>query len=366
MSAKMTIQQRMMAVYRNQMPDQIPIGIYNRYLPRGSSARELRNMGLGTIDYHPIVSLLAPPWHTYEGFISEVKGAEFNISFHWEDGQMLESRNYKTKVGSITQITRKDPVYGSDWINKHYINSPDDYRILQYIVENTVFHRNEKRLLEKMNNLGSDGVVLGRVDRCPFQKLLIELAGPEQFLVDLQTNPEPVEDLLEVMDSKLNEAFEMALDCPAEIIWQPDNVTADMTPPNYFQKYCAAFYEKYGSRLRNAGKRYAIHMDGKLKAIKKLIAQSPFDVVESMSLPIIGGDMSFSEAKEAWPDKVILPNFPSSLCTESEEDIETFLAKLLEEVGTQTAFMLQISEDIPADQYKRVIPILCRFMQNTR
>jgi len=363
MPAKMNIQQRMMAVYRNQMPDQIPIGIYNRYLPRGFSGRELRNMGLGIIDYHPIVSLLAPPWHTYEGFISQVKGAEFNITFSWQAGHRLEHRTYKTKVGSISQITRKDPAYGSDWINKHYISSIDDYKILQYITENTIFRKNEKEFLSKVDNLGEDGVVLGRLDRCPFQKMLIELAGPEQFLVDLQTNPKPVEELLEVMDRKLNEAFEMAMDFPAEIIWQPDNVTADMTPPKYFAKYCRPFYEKHGSRFRQVGKRYVIHMDGKLKAIKELIAKSPFDVVESMSLPIIGGDMTFAEAREAWPNKVILPNFPASLCTETKETIETFLGRLLEEVATETAFMLQISEDIPADQWKRVLPILCSFFQ---
>ena len=366
MKGKMTIRQRMMAAYKGQVADKIPIGIYNRYLPRGATGRQLRDMGLGIIDYHPVVSLLAPPWHTYEGFISEVKNTELLISHYWENGQMLERRTYETRVGAITQITRKDPVYGSDWIDKHYVRSLADYKILQYVVENTVFRSNEKDFWAKVENLGDDGVVLGRLDRCPFQKMLIELAGPEQFLVDLYTTPEPVEELLETMSARLDESFEMVLNSGAQILWQPDNITADMTPPNCFEKYCAPFYDKHGLKFRQAGKRYVIHMDGKLKGLKDFIAKSRFDVVESMSLPMIGGDMIVSEARTAWPDKVIIPNFPSSLCNENNETIKAFLDELLEDVGTKEPFMLQISEDIPADEWKRVLPIVCSFFQENK
>jgi len=44
--------------------------------------------------------------------------------------------------------------------------------------------------------------VLGRLDRCPFQKLLIELAGPERFLLDLSDAPELVNGLIEAMDAR--------------------------------------------------------------------------------------------------------------------------------------------------------------------
>jgi len=147
------------------------------------------------------------------------------------------------------------------------------------------------------------------------------------------------------------------------VVWQPDNITADMTPPAMFQKYCVPFYEKRAKQLKDLNKPYIIHMDGRLKSLKDLIAACPFDVVESFSFAEVGGDLPLPEARSAWPGKVILPNFPSSLCNQSDEKIVSFLNKMLDEVGTGAPFMLQISEDVPLDQWQRVFTILCRFFQ---
>jgi len=358
--ASMTIRDRIMAVYRGEEPDQIPVSIYARYLPRGSAERQVREMGVGIVDYYPLTTLLAPPWHTNPGFLSQVRGADFEIRFSWHDGRQVETRIYRTPVGTISQRTRQDPTYGSDWIEKFYISSLDDYKTMQYLVENTVFLPNEDAFLTRQRDLGSDGVVLGRVDRCPFQKLLIELAGPERFLIDLVTDPDPVQELIEVMDAKMDEMFEFVCQSQAEVVWQPDNISCDMTSPSLFQKYCLPYYLKHGSKLHEGDKVYLVHMDGRLKAIRELVAQSPIDCIESFSFPEIGGDLSFPDALAAWPDKTILPNFPSPLAGESEETIADFVNRTLEEAGACRTFMIQISEDIPPGSWRRLLPILCQ------
>ena len=237
---------------------------------------------------------------------------------------------------------------------------------MQYLVENTVIRANDGGLRSRMADLGSDGVVLGRVDRSPYQKLLIELAGPERFLLDLYTTPEPVLELMAAMDRRMDEAFDLAIASPAEVIWQPDNVTSDLTPPGQFKQYCLPFYEKHGRQCREAGKPYLVHMDGRTRALKNLIAAAAFDAVESFSLPIIGGDLPLAEARAAWPGKVILPNFPSSLCLQSEDQICAFLDDLMAQVPAGEPFMLQVSEDIPATEWQRVLPLLARYFAQRR
>ncbi len=360
----MTNRQRMMAVYRNQLPDQVPVGIYTRYLPRGAAEREARALGVGVIDYHPVSTMLAPPWHTYPGFLSEVRGAEFEIQFSWRDGELIETRTYRTPVGTLTERLRQDPSYGSDWVEKHYISSPEDYKVMQYLVENTVLRRNEEGFLAKQENLGEDGVVLGRVDRSPFQKLMAELAGPEQFLVDLAITPEPVISLLEAMEARMDEIFEIACESQAEVIWQPENISCDLTSPKYYEKYCLPHYAKHGAQLRAKGKTYVVHMDGRVRAIRDLVARSTIDCIESLSFTEIGGDLPFSEARAAWPGKVILPNFPASLALESEEKIFSFFQAFRKEVGPEKPFMIQVSEDIPAGSYRRVLPTLFKALNS--
>jgi len=348
----------MMAVYRGEVPASIPITIYNRYLPRGACERELRNRGLGVIDYVPPVSLIAPPWHMLPGYVSRVKDVDLRIQYGWEDGHPVEIRTYETPVGAVFQKSRKDPAYGSDWIVKHYATRPEDYRVLQYLVEHTVLHRNEDRIREGIENLGADGVLWGRMDRSPFQKLLIELAGPQQFLLDLCTDPGPIEELMAAMEAKMQEAFDLALESRVEAIWQPDNITADTTPPAFFGKYCSPFYRKRGERCRQAGKPYLVHMDGRLGPLAGLIAGCPFDAVESFSLPQMGGDLPLAEAKTAWPEKAILPNFPASLCYQPRERILEWMRQLASE-ATGVPLALQFSEDIPTEQWQRVLRIAC-------
>jgi len=358
----MTKREKMLAVYYNQKPDSIPISIYSRYLLRGSIEREVRNLGLGIIDYYPVVTLLAPPWHLNPGFISEVKGVDIQVKYLWDSGKMFERRIYDTPVGKVYQDISKYIGAGSEHISKYYINSIEDYKVMQYIVEHTIISRNESEIISRINELGEDGVVLGRMDRCPYQKILIELAGPERFLIDLFTNQKPVLELMDAMEQKINKAFEMVAESKIELIWQPDNITSDLTPPDNFKKYCVPFYNKNLSLMKKAGKIYIIHMDGKINALIDLINGIDFDVIESLSLPQIGGDLNLAEAIKALPEKVIIPNFPSNLCYQSEDHIINFIKDLSEEVGDKTPFMLQVSEDLPESQYKYILPILCKAM----
>jgi hypothetical protein len=356
----MNIRQRMLAVLRNQTSDRIPAAIYNRYHRVGQVEREARNNGLGVLHFEPVVSLMAPPWHLHPGYVSEVKGATFRIDLSWENGEQVETRTYETPLGTISQCIAKDPVFGSDWINKHYIKSIADYKVMQYIVENTVFKTRQAEIRQKLSDLGDDGVVLGRVDRLPYQKLLLELAGPERMFIDLARDPKPVVELLEAMSFVQEQQFSLAIGSEIDVIWQPDNITADMTPPKNYEKYLLPSYERRGRACSAAGKVYAVHMDGKLAAIKSQIARSLFGVVESFSFGEMGGDMTIAEALEAWPDKVICPNFPASLAERTRSEIEGYLNNVAASFGGRP-YMLQLSEDIPLQAYPHILPVLSEY-----
>jgi hypothetical protein len=352
---------RMLAVYRNELPDQIPLGIYIRYLPRGAAERAVRTAGFGLIDYHPVVTMPGPSWHLYPGYMSEIKGASFRIDHHWDDGQLVERRSYQTPLGDVWEEMVEDKAgVGSEHIRKHYIASRDDYRVLTYLVENSVIRSNEQTIRSKMENLGGDGIVLGRVDRNPYQKCLIELVGPERFLVDLHTDPEPALELMEAIDRKLDRSFEMIADSKVEVIWLPDNVTSDMTPPRAYRDYCLRYYQKHTAQCKTVSKPSAVHMDGRIKALKDLVNQTGIDVIESLSLPDVGGNLTLTQARQAFPGMVIIPNFPSNWCLLNDKELESRVSALLAESGTTVPFMLQVSEDIPPSEWKRVLPVLAR------
>lgn len=58
----MTKRERILAVYRNQLADQIPLGCYSMFNRLGEAERIARSKGLGIIDNVVAASLLAPPF----------------------------------------------------------------------------------------------------------------------------------------------------------------------------------------------------------------------------------------------------------------------------------------------------------------
>jgi hypothetical protein len=345
----------MLDAYRGRAGERTPLGIYARYLPRGEREREFRNRGLGIIDYLPPTTLLAPPWHLYDEFLSPVNGADLTVERRWAGDTWVERRTYRTPVGTVSQESVKDEGgIGSEHIRKHYIESPEDYRTMLYLVRHAVFLDNGPRIEARLRALGQDGVVLARLDRSPYQKCLIELVGPERFLVDLYVDPEPILELMDALGTRMEEAFALALDSSLEILWQPDNVTSHMTPPNAFEEYLLPFYRKRAAAAEAAGKRYLVHMDGKLSPLASLIAQSGIHSVESFTLPDMGGDVTLAEARALFPRAIPHPSVPSNWCVLESGELERRACTLAEELRGSPS-MLQVSEDIPPAELDRVL-----------
>jgi len=357
----MTLHERMMSVYQNKLPDKHALGIYTRYLKRGNMERNVRNEGMGIIDYVALTTQIGPPWHLIPEFISEVRETDINIQFYFEHGVRKERRSYKTPIGEVYAEVETSLGDGSEHISKYYITSLEDYKIIKYIVDNTVIKSNEKHFLHRCETIGDDGVVLGRLDRNPYQKIMIELAGAEQFLMDLYTDPDPVLELMSSMQKRADEQIERVLESKADILWMPDNVTADMTPPNAFEKYLLPGYQKNTRLAHQAGKTVVVHFDGKIKALSALINESGIDVLESVSDPLISGDLDYEDACISFPNKVILPNFPANLALKTKEVIQEYV-RVLRTKAAGKPFMLQVSEDLDEKAYCTVLPILAEAM----
>lgn len=257
----------------------------------------------------------------------EFSGVEVFEKQIWENGEKMFLRVYRTPKGEISEKIRIGP-YKSEWKKEHLIKRPEDYEIMKFIIKNTVFHKNYDDFLETEKDLGEDGVVYAiqpYIERCPFQKLLIDFAGAERTLMDLYDYPTVVEDFLNCLEEKDKESLEIIKNSPAKVaFWLVDNITSDFTTPKIFSKYCAPFYKKYFPLFHKNGKVCMVHLDGKLNSLKNLIKDTNIDIVESFTLAEQGGDLPLEEARKVWPDKIIIANVSAFLCFRQEEIAQYF------------------------------------------
>jgi len=360
----MTIREKMLAVYYRREPDQIPFAAYDFLIPQGQTERELRNNGIGLIKWCPVSTSIAPAFlNICESRIRDVKTS---IEEVWESDEKIIIRTFYTPVGSVFEKYREDPGYSSKWIKKYLIESSSDYPIVKFIVENSIIYESYNSFLQVQDNLGDDGVVLALLDRSPLQKMMYEMTGPERLLLDLYDNPNLVEDLLTSIEKKLNEMYKIAANSPAHVIWSPDNITEDMNSPSIFKKYCLPFYNKQGQLLHQQNKAYIVHMDGKLKYLKNLVKRADIDAVESFSLPEAGGNFPIKEAIVIWKDKSIISNVPAFLCFKEKKIIRKYIGQLFDQVYPRKNFMLQVSEDLPHQYWKKTLPVVIDVMQKQK
>lgn len=362
----MTVRERMMACYRHESVDGPVCAIYSRYLNRGAAERQVRNSGMGIIDYVPPVTMMAPPWHMLDGFLSPVEGAQIQVKYSWSQGRMIERRCFDTPAGELyTDIEQDNAGIGSEHIVRHYIEEAADYDAMLYVARNCHFYSNFDMTRSHIDNLGDDGVVLGRLDRSPFQRLLIELCNPEKLFIDLFDAPERIEELLDLLALRQLEAAELAMKSPIEVFWLPDNVTAEMTSPTLFRKYCVPYYKNLIDIVHGSGKILLAHFDGKLRPLQRDIVSVGFDGIESMSLPEMNGDMSLSDAQRIFAPAAILPNFPANMYLATDSELASWLDRLMCEADGNP-LMIQISEDLPPQHTARVALELARAINERR
>jgi len=346
----MSPKQRIISLFQGKKVDQIPWAAYSFLLPRGEVERKLREKGCALIVGKSV----------YDIELSKIEVVERQI---WENNEKIYLRIYRTPKGEVSEKIKIGP-YKSEWKKEHLIKKPKDYEIVKFIIENTIFHKNYEDFLKTEEDLGEDGIVYAvqpYIERCPFQKLLIDFAGAERTFMDLYDNPSLVEDFLNCLEEKDEESAEIIKDFPAKVVfWLVDNITSDLTPPKFFSKYCLPFYKKYFPLFHENGKVCMVHLDGKLNALKNLIKNTDIDVVSSFTLPGQGGDLSLEEARKVWPNKVIVANVPAFLCFKEEKEIEEYFKNLFESKAARKNFMIEISEDLPPKFWKKPLSILAK------
>jgi hypothetical protein len=328
----------------------IPWTIYPELMPSGFVEREVRNKGCGlTVDVSSCIEE-----------ISNVKVMEEGI---WENGRRGIKKTYITPVGSVSEKTVAETQYfGSlDWFSERIIKSLADYPVVEFIINNTVYHPNYDVLLKAEQFLGNDGVVFARVDYPPLLKLVIHYMGIERFALDLHDHPAEVEKLLKCMEKKQDQMYQVAADAPVIIIRARSNLTSELVSPALFEKYLLPFYNKQASLLHRKNKVFAVHMDGKLRHLAHLIAKADIDIIEAFTPPPMG-DLSLREARRVWKDKLIWANFPASICCGGEREITQYLGKLLKEIAPGDNFILEFSEDVPQELWAQTLTTVASAM----
>lgn len=261
----------------------------------------------------------------------------------------------RTPVGSVRKVTR------NGWHDEEWIKEPEDYTTWKWIVENTELVPRYDRCREAEEAVGDSGVVLltgagNWTHRTPAMKINVDLAGTEQFCMDLASETDELLALYEALKKQFLAEQRLLAAAPGRYVKWLENLTIGMLGPTRYAELLLPVYREGVPILEAGGKRVMVHYDGALAIIADQIATAPFHMVESLTEPP-EGDMRYEDCRAAWPDKVLWANINIGLYAEPEPVFREAVTDKLRRVGSR-AFAFELSEDLPPNWRKRIPVIL--------
>ena len=170
---------------------------------------------------------------------------------------------------------------------------PHDLPAFQSYLESLEFTPAYTEAERRYGIIGDNGVVLCYTPRSPFMQMVTTYIGITNLVYLLIDAPDEMAQIFEIMEHKYDQAAELTVNSPAECIMIPENLSSEVVGARYYKKYLRPYESKWIQRIREAGKYSFIHMDGQLKGLIKLVAETGFDVIEAAT-PLPSGDLSMA------------------------------------------------------------------------
>jgi uroporphyrinogen-III decarboxylase len=351
----MTNRERLLTILRGEQPDQVPwFGDLDYW------ANSLIRRGLKPRDF--IHSDAYLDWHRelgvgfyLQGYFPYKQIMEGCTTHDWYEGNR-HYRQIETPVGSVRECWEYIPTSFSEGPVEHFIKSGDDIAVLKYIYENTRFEPDYDLAFLRKKQVGDEGVVLCYLPKSPFMHLMALEAGVEAVTMTALTMPDEFSELLDVMKKAFDQAAELALNSPAEVLMIPENLSSEMVGSDFFNLYMKAYQEEWTTRIRQAGKYSFIHIDGTLMGLLEPEAQVGFTVLEALT-PYPVGDVKFEDLEALAGDSksILWGGIPGSYFTDcvEDEEFDRHVIHLLDIMKKRPRFVLGVADQVPPDGLER-------------
>ena len=269
---------------------------------------------------------------------------------------------YVTPVGTVTTRFRTTERLKQQAIQdaqvEFMIKRPEDYAVVEYIVEHTHYAPAFDQYEQYDRQVGDDGYPMVNCGDCPFHYWLRTLVGYDRGYFHLSDHAAEVERLLGVLTDCFRERmWPLILDSPARLLMHGHHLSSQMTPPPLFERYIVPYYQDLSTAMRARGKVLAMHGDNDTRQIFSHIERAGFGMVECFAThPMV--PTTLAEARAAWDDRVIIFGGVPSVILEdpyTDEQFEQHMDDLFRTIAPGRAFILGIADNaMPGSKIERI------------
>jgi len=361
----MTLRERILSVYRGITPDVVPFMLdlshyyYHKNKIPWDLSRPYTEPEHDLIDYHRKMGAgfyLTPMGCGYSARYTN--GVTANTKKETVNGIPVIRWSYETPLGKIERRRIWEEDSYSWGIREWSVQTEKDLRILAYALGSRTFEAKWDEYRKWVDYTGDQGVVYMSTGYSAIGYLLSLWMGIEGTMYATADMPEVMEEAVEQINESNLKLIDLLADSPAEIVIGGDNISSDVQPPHFFEKWSKKYYAEAARRLHAKGKFFAIHVDGRLKGALKMTAAAGADCADAVT-PKPMGDLTPAECrKEAGNNYILSGGVPPDLWL-PDSDLSIFkktVTAWLELKETSPRFIANAGDQVPpfADE-KRIM-----------
>ena len=343
----MTHRERLLAVFEDKPTDRVPYfpDLFYWYRVRKHEGRiPERLSGLKLYDiYRKLDCGICR--HVYGDYI---KVRYPNTEFKTEVKDTLKRTTIRTPVGEVWEVRQSTADSSESYFPvEHFIKTIDDLKVIEYMMSDRVLGPNPEAVVKIGRRIGQQGIYTLVQVASPMRALLTDWFGLENGMLALYDYPKQIAHAVEVIERAGDEWTRISCETPGRIVILGDNVDRNILPPPIFKKYQVPYYRKRAEVLRSAGKIVMLHMDGQLKGIFELMAETGLDVMDGLT-PEPAGDFTPEDVRAALGEHMkCWCGVPASLfCDETPlEEILRQTRHIIDVLGGR--LILNVADQVP-------------------
>ena len=352
-----TPRERVEAAILGRMADHIPFTAYYNKFFMSRVERELRNVGMCIVEHRVSVFDIEAPDVKEEIFLTR------------DESQItLKKRVLHTPAGMLTETYKLLPEHPCipghlwPWHSEYLFKGPEDYAAIKFMIRNRRYKQKYDSFKRIQEDAGGDIIFMPDLGFTPLQEIIVNIMGIEQFSIEWHVRRDEVLKLYNTLAEDRRKFYPLVAKSPVLAVYGDSNITPEVMGLERFQNYVIPHHNEFADILHEHGKLLVVHFDANTKILASAIANSKVDVIEAFT-PYPNSDMTITEARHIWSDKVLWINFPSAAHLEEPHHIEDITRNILREAIPGDRFLIGITEAVPTDRWQRNFSAISRVIQ---
>ncbi|MHC4873161.1 MAG: hypothetical protein ACYTFY_15065 [Planctomycetota bacterium] len=359
----MTNREKIQAIFNGDSVEGIVVSIridlwHNQLLSEGNVPAEIEGMDFEEVEdylgFARSARFRSYPSLTFEGgeYEKQIDGENISETFKFESRTLSRHEIH-------TEEQKKKGMKGH--VTEYPLKAEDDYKALCDNLASAKFEfkNGVEEFKEYDAATGDKGLPQLCINACPAHRLMLDWAGYENFYFHMMDFPETVDKTIAALDKVYRQdIWQLALDCPAEIINHGAHFSSQMTPPPIFEQYFKPYFKEFNNLMHNNDKKVLWHSDAEMSALLDAVLELGFDSSDCLATdPLV--DTTLEDYINTWQGKIICwGGLPSVIFDPSYPmaDYKKYIDKTVKIAAERNDVILGASDNVmPGAEWERLI-----------